>query len=758
MDSSFRRRDFLKYSAAAAAAAGLPLNLMNAGQIAAADAVQSGNGTPATKQPPANGTTAYPRVPHDQKMNADFQSNNDGTEYYFLGNGLITAALQTTQSADAGTQCGLLLMSPEHFGRKASTFLFHPERGLQNSLFNVVVNGSGYTPKPGTSKVSWAYPASIPTVVIEWHADACAVREELYCPINEPALVRTVAIRNTSNAPAKVLAYCSLYPNLMLFDEYTVDRTHKTLSANGFTDMHMFSPDTTRIGDRQLYFDCGEMAPGASVTMTIVLTIGRTREEFQKTPIEELRKETTAYWSSAAQVHTKNELYDHLFRVSQSSLRAAVARSGKMDGGIWQYNLEWVRDQSMVASACAMMGRADIAESLLRRILTHSIDDQGGTVDASRTRPPETMELDQNGELLYALWIHWAWTGSDALIREYWKKIQLLADYVLKPVYRDPAIGLLKNSREYWERDASFGVKDGYELTYQMWNIIGLGKAAEIADAMKESESAQRWRGASALMKSSFLSHPTLSLVHENRFIKRRNADGTPQFTFEPKNRKSMPPGMPLNVETVSYCDPDSASVLPIVLDMVDPKGTLAANTLKSMELLWNQQWTIGGYGRYHVSSEGDSPGPWPFATMFIARASLEAGNDEQVVRALEWLGAVKGGASGAWLEFYGDRPVPPLPPVGIVVWTWAEIVMFFMHHVLGARPSPTQLVLRPKLFKGIDALDAVIPVHGAVIGITVRRAAKDTYALVDGTKTPLKDGTLTLAFPVSVRSIEMFV
>jgi hypothetical protein len=273
---------------------------------------------------------------------------------------------------------------------------------------------------------------------------------------------------------------------------------------------------------------------------------------------------------------------------------------------------------------------------------------------------------------------------------------------------------------------------------------------------MNDPESAKRWHEASALMKKSFLSHPTLSLVEKNRFIKRRNADGTPQMTFEPKNRKAMPPGMPMNVETVSLCDPDSASVLPIVFGLVDPKGELASNTLDSMELLWNQQWTLGGYGRYHVSSEADSPGPWPFATMFIARASLEAGRDEKVIRALQWLATVKGGTAGAWLEFYGDRPVPPLPPVGIVVWTWAEIVMFFLHHVVGVRPSPTELVLKPKLFTGLDSVDVVLPVHGAAIAVRLRRARKEAYALVDGTKISMKNGTVTV--PFTAKSIELFL
>ncbi len=180
-----------------------------------------------------------------------------------------------------------------------------------------------------------------------------------------------------------------------------------------------------------------------------------------------------------------------------------------------------------------------------------------------------------------------------------------------------------------------------------------------------------------------YLSHPKFSLIDQGRFIKRRLASGEVQRTFEPPNRKSMPQGMPLNVESVSLCDPDSANVLPIVYGIVDPASPVALKTLESMEELWNQRWDGGGYGRYHVTSEPDSPGPWPFPTMFIARAYLETGNDEKVWRALRWLQEAPGGKAGAWLEFYGDRPTPPLPPVGIVVWTWAEILMFFIHHLL---------------------------------------------------------------------------
>ena len=80
----------------------------------------------------------------------------------------------------------------------------------------------------------------------------------------------------------------------------------------------------------------------------------------------------------------------------------------------------------------------------------------------------------------------------------------------------------------------------------------------------------------------------------------------------------------------------------------VDPAGPVARKTLESLEELWNQRWTMGGYGRYHVSSEPDSPGPWPIASIFMARAYLEAGDDEPSLVLLRCHGGSSRGEVGA--------------------------------------------------------------------------------------------------------------
>lgn len=707
---------------------------------------------------PIDGALSNEALPDEQKLHQDYQSNNKGTEYYFIGNGLIAGALQTSPSPEAGTHCGLLVMSPEHFGRKISTYLYHPERGLQNSRPYLVCNRTSYSPEFNSSKIFWEYPGNVPTLVVEWQAGDCSVREELVCPSNDPVIIRMVTVRNNAQNPIEPSLTALLYPNLMFFDEYAVDRTRGTLRADGYRTLRLFATREAVAGDRHLSISLGSLPPGGSAAVTLALTLDYPRESFEKKGLDAMMAETRKYWTNVASMETGHKGLDHLFRVSTTGIRTAVARSGKMDGSIWQYNLEWVRDQSMVGAAASMSGQTEISDAILRRILTRSVDETGRTVDASRHRPPETMELDQNGELLYALSTHWLWTGNDAILRDHWGKIKNVADYVLQPIFMDPSVGLVKNSREYWERDPGFGVKEGYENTYQLWNIVGLAKAAEIAGMMGDSAAAKRWSEASRKMTKSFVEHPRFSLVENGHFIKRRLANGDVQRTFEPPNRASMPKGMPLNVESVSYCDPDAANVLPIALEVVDPQSSLSLKTLESVEELWNQRWNSGGYSRYHVSSEPDSPGPWPFATLFIARAYHEAGNQEKVWRALQWLLDAQGGAAGSWLEYYGDRPTPPLPPVGIVVWTWAELLLFFVHHLLGVRPSPNGLVVRPRLLTGLEKVIARVPLRGHLLTLNLVPDKKSQWASVNGKRVSLKNQSLQLPLPESDLTVEMHV
>jgi hypothetical protein len=497
--------------------------------------------------------------------------------------------------------------------------------------------------------------------------------------------------------------------------------------------------------------------PGDSLTLSLHYYLGTSEklDSVMSALREGIENDSEREWKLMTQFRSDHTGLDHLFRVSKTGLKAAVSSHGKMDGSIWQYNREWLRDKAMVAVAQSLVGNSILARSILEDLLERFVSDHGDTVDSSEWRNPSEVELDQNGELLYALWMYWQWTGDDTLIKEYWTKIIAVADFPLQEVFWDKSSRLLRNCREYWERHAAYGIRDGYELSHQVFVTVGLEKAYELGMHLGEVELAKKWEGASKVLRNAMLTDPKFKMVEADHFIKRRLASGEVQRTLVPLDKSFLPKGVPLVEHVEAYLDPDSSEALPIVFNLIPPDSTLSKGTMGHLELLWNQEWKGGGYGRYHVSSEPDSPGPWPFATLFIAQAYLELGDSEKVWRALNWLLNEQGGESGSWFEFYGPRPVPPFPQVGVVPWTWAEIVVLFIHHLLGIRPHLDKLAIRPKLLTGLNEIRLLIRIRGQYIDLTVTRfsemmkAVGNPHAIINGKEIlDLVDGGLEIPFP----------
>lgn len=83
------------------------------------------------------------------------------------------------------------------------------------------------------------------------------------------------------------------------------------------------------------------------------------------------------------------------------------------------------------------------------------------------------------------------------------------------------------------------------------------------------------------------------------------------------------------------------------------------------------------------------------------------------------------GARAASWFEFYGPRPVPPYPQVGIIPWTWAEMIALFVHHLLGVRPGEGLVSLQPRLLPGLDRMEADLPLRGGRLVLRVRRARR---------------------------------
>jgi len=442
-------------------------------------------------------------------------------------------------------------------------------------------------------------------------------------------------------------------------------------------------------------------------------------------------------WAAAPRLSFSDPLSERLGRVSQLQLASAASASGRMDASIWQYNREWVRDQAFVAIGHLMAGDSDVAATLLRRLLREFVTAEGGAMDSSEVRGPDEAELDQNGVLLYALDQYVRWTGDASIVEALWPRVVAVAEYPLRPEFAHQASGLLVNSREFWERHRIHGIAPGMELVHQVFVPIGLRAAARLAVAMRQPELAARWASHAERLRAAALTDRRHGFVRDGALVKRVNLDGTVQDRIEPVPDSMMPAGAPLLRPDAHWLNPDTCVTLPIAYRFVAPDSDLARRTLDSVEPLWNQEWQTGGYGRYHVSSEPDSPGGWPFASVFVARAAVEAGVPERAWRVLRWLDSAVGAPAGSWFEFYGPRSSPPYPQVGVIPWTWSEVIALLVENVLGVRPRADGLHVAPRLLPGVEHASARLRLGTGTLTVNVTRDAvrmPSARARVDGT------------------------
>jgi hypothetical protein len=614
----------------------------------------------------------------------DVRTRLHGASYFFLGNGLIQAAIQFAPQGE-GTPLGLLIMDPECLGKKREALTMDPAAGLAGTMVEIESGGAAFRPSAADLRVAWQDRQGMPAVRAIWPAGGGQVEESFFCPDPaSPVLVREISVRGLSGGGGP--------PRLRMGASGSLLAATARVLADGTARVVLrYGLDASRRGIRlDVLDDSPNEAPAR------------------------------AYWNSLARVSFGDERMDRFFRDSRNQLPAVVSASGRMDGSIWQYNREWVRDQSVAAAALAMIGESRLSRTIFSRLLDCFVTPEGDTVDSSERRGTDEVELDQNGYLLSGLKQYALWTGDLDFVRERWERITAVAEFPLRPVFRHSPSGLLMNRREYWERHRLHGLETGIELLHQAAVSSGLAAAAALARLTGRHGEAARWATESLRLRKAMLEDRVFRMVDNRGFIKRRGSEGRVQETIVPGPDAGLPPSVPLAAEPVHYLNPDTSAALPIVFGLVPPDSPLAVLTLSSLEALWNQSWTGGGYGRYHFSSEPDSPGPWPFPSLFVARAAAATGDFAKVERVLAWLDSVPGAAAGSWFEFYGERPTPPCPQVGVIPWTWAELIHLSIQHLLGVRPEEDGLTVRPRLRPGLGLVRADLVYRGAPLRIEI--------------------------------------
>ncbi len=633
-----------------------------------------------------------------QSLHPDFESTLPETDYFFLGSGSIQAAIQWSRHPGA-TPLGLVLSDPGHFARKWSSHLFHPEYGLEKTMLTLILEGKRYQPNE-TTRVVW-FPDRIPGVTALWQAEDIYVVEKFWTSIDEPVLVREITFESQYPLETAELEI-ALYGNPALFSEFVGNAYG--LGAHGYDSVLVSTHASGIFHERTLRVPL--YREGLIYRMTVMYSLG---PEMPSKGISQLIEQETMYWevSSTRWVapHPNPMLHDveRLFTASANGLRAAVGSDGRFDASLWQYGYEWSGDASNVAEALVYSGQFEVAQSVLENILTRLTIPEGMAMESSRFRGGGDAELNNNGEILKACRTYLDWTGDRDFIEVHYDRIAAIADYLLRPEFLHEETGMLIASRDIWERNAAVGILPGFDIAHQTFGILGLRDAAYIAKGFLRMEDAERWTAAAKKMRASFLEHPTHSMIEDGRIIKRRLLDGSIQTELSTANTNPefqklfVPNGMPLASFGAKSWEPDISECFPIALGVLDPRSDVAKNTIEAMDALWSQAWEGGGYGRYNIFSEPDSPGPWPLATMYVAAACLDAGDIKRGQRAIGWL-VDRAGAGGSWFEFYGDRPTPPLPPTGVLVWAWAQWISLVTIHLIGAHIKDDQLVIHPRL------------------------------------------------------------
>jgi len=670
------------------------------------------------------------------------------TDYFFLGDGRIVAAIQWSRARSASPY-GLLLWNSEHMARKEGTWLYHPELGLSRTMLTAIVDGKRYTATHDNLQATWELNAE-PTVILRWNAETIEITERIHVRARTSELVRHVFI-SAPTPDSTIAVEVALYANPILFDQFGT-LPEGSLHADGYASVRLTSVPQGRAFERFLTVPL--TGDTTEHVVSFVYSPGITGQSTADLGATEIVRIEQAAIVSAQRTRSSDPVempekdlatrIRNLYEISRISLRATVARSGKFDASIWQYTFEWGMDAAMIATAAVCSGEYQMAREVLERILTKLSNEEGMIAESSRFRSGELSELNGNGAVLDAISHYTLWTGDSSLYTEYRQRIAAIADYPLREEFQHPS-GLLRGRRDLWERLPWMGVQPGFELSHQTFCHVGLQSISWVAEQLGDIDSAERWRAAAERIVHGMLHDPVFSMIENGHFIHRRLLDGSVQKTMTPSaayRESEYAPYVPeLQGKTEAHpCEPDTSEVLPLIYGLVDPQSDVAITTLEHLESLWSPTGQ-GGYARCNTASDPDSPGPWAFPTAFIAAAEIESGLRERTDRSLRWL-LDMADAGGSWFEYYGERGASPYPPIGIIVWGWAQFILLFIRHILGIQHSGDRIRIRPRM----TGITHRLRFGAYVIQITVQGLES---AQLDGEPIRMNQGEVYLSTPL---------
>lgn len=199
-----------------------------------------------------------------------------------------------------------------------------------------------------------------------------------------------------------------------------------------------------------------------------------------------------------------------------------MSRQGPaLQPGTRSYNRSWIRDGAMMAEGLNRLGHAALSQDYLRWYAPYVFDN--GKVPCcvdSRGADP-VPENDSHGEFVFLAAETWRYTGDLTQLRAVWPQVQAAIGYMdtlrastRTEANRTPATrhfyGLLPPSisHEGYSDRAAWSYWDDF------WGLLGYRDAIEIAEALGETEAAERFAAARAEFSADVTASITGTAIH----------------------------------------------------------------------------------------------------------------------------------------------------------------------------------------------------------------------------------------------------
>lgn len=388
-----------------------------------------------------------------------------------------------------------------------------------------------------------------------------------------------------------------------------------------------------------------------------------------------------------------------------------VTRSGPaLQPGPRRYTRSWIRDGAMMSAALLRMGQADAVREFIRWYAPHQRADGFVPCCVDREGTDWLVEHDSHGQLLALIADYYRFTADKPFLEESWTFVDKAAGCIERLLGPDGLLPISVSHEGYLAQPV-------HSYWDDFWALRGLRDAADLARALGQETSAQRWEELTARFASSlFASIETTRAQRTLDFIPGSIewADFDPTATANAIYLLDIPDGLDRKALERTFDKyladwrskrsgaVESANYTPYEIRIIGALVRLGRRDA-ALELLrfflsdrrpppWNQWPEIAWRDQKAPAHIGDLPHTWIAAEYVLAVRSLFA-YEREADRSL----ILAAGLASEWLEGSGVQ-VSKMPTLyGSLGYSLRRIDTQTLRFEIGGRIT-SKIVLRPPL------------------------------------------------------------